>query len=151
MQQAALKQAQDELALTQAQVAAGVAAQSDVIQAQSQVAQAQVNLLSAESQIATNKSTLQGVLGADVTADVAVQQPPAPADAGDGHAPTTVIQQALANRPEIAVAQAQVASAQAGVQQAQVNAGPQISVSLNAGYMPYNSNAVLQQLARRTG
>ncbi len=139
VQQAALKQAQDELALVQAQVAAGVAAQSAVIQAQSQVAQAQVNLLSAESQIATNKSTLQGVLGADVTADVAVQQPPAPPTQVSVTS-TTVIQQALANRPEIAVAQAQVASAQAGVQQAQVTAGPQISVSLNAGYTPYSSN-----------
>ena len=43
VEQAPLKQEQDHLALTQAQVAAGVAVQSDVIQAQAQVARAQAN------------------------------------------------------------------------------------------------------------
>ena len=46
------------------------------------------------------------------------------------------MQQALANRPEVAVAQAQVASAQAGLEQARVNAGPQMSLSINASYVP---------------
>jgi outer membrane protein len=140
VEQAALTQAQQNLALTQAQVRAGVAPQSDVIQAQAQVAQAEVNFLNAQSQIATTKSALQAVLGADVTSDVAVQQPPAP-PAQVTVASAQVIEQALINRAEIATAQAVVQNAQAGVQQAQVLAGPQINVALTAGYTPYNTTS----------
>ena len=146
VQQAALKQAQDNLALTQAQVRAGVAPQSDVIQAQAQVAQAEVNLLNAQSQIATNKSALQALIGADVTSDVTVQQPPPP-PARVTVASDQAIQQALANRAEIATAQAVIQNAQAGVQQAQVEAGPQINVALTAGYTPYSTTSTFSNTA----
>ncbi|HLJ61145.1 MAG TPA: TolC family protein [bacterium] len=142
VRQAQLKQNQDQLAQTQAQVKAGVAAQSDVIQVQSQVAQAQVNLLSAQAQIATSKAALQALLAADVAGAVEVQAPAAPpaAVAGSG---ATAVQQALANRPEVAQAQAQVQSAQSGLDLARVNAGPQMSLSINTTYTPASTNSNL--------
>ncbi|HYM68973.1 MAG TPA: TolC family protein [bacterium] len=142
VRRAQLKQNQDQLAQTQAQVKAGVAAQSDVIQVQSQVAQAQVNLLSAQSQIATSKAALQALLAADVAAAIEVQAPPAPPPAVSAGG-AAVVQQALANRPEVAQAQAQVQSAQSGLDLARVNAGPQMSLAINTSYTPVSTNAAL--------
>jgi len=142
VRQAQLKQNQDQLAQTQAQVKAGVAAQSDVIQVQSQVAQAQVNLLSAQSQIATSKAALQALLAADVAAPIEVQGPPAPPTTVSVSS-TTVVQQALANRPEVAQAEAQVQSAQSGLDLARVNAGPQVSLAINTSYTPASTNSAL--------
>ncbi len=139
VRQAQLKQAQDQLALAQAQVRAGVAAQADVVQVQAQVALAQVNLLSAQAGIGTGKASLQALLAADVAAPVEVQALPAAP-------PVTItaeaaLQQALANRPEIASAQAQVQSAQAGLELARVNAGPQFTVGLNTAYTPLSTSS----------
>jgi outer membrane protein len=142
VRQAQLKQTQDLLAQTQAQVKAGVAAQSDIIQVQAQVAQAQVNVLSAQSQIATTKAALQALLGADVSAPIEVQAPAAPPPTVAVNA-ATVAQLALANRPEVAQAQAQVQSAQSGLDLARINAGPQMTVSLDTTYTPVSTNSNL--------
>jgi len=142
VRQAQLTQAQAQLALTQAQVNAGVAAQSDVIQQQALVAQAQVNLLSAQAQISTSIAVLQALLGADVTGSVQAQEPAAPPPAVTITA-AAVLQAALANRPEIAQAQAQVDSAQAGLALARVNAGPQLTIGVNAAYTPVSTSNAL--------
>ncbi len=142
VRQAQLAQVQAQLALTQAKVRAGVAAQSDVIQAQAAVAQAQVNLLSAQAAISTDKASLQALLAADVAAPVEVQAPPAPPPSVTVTF-DAVLQQALANRPEIAAAQAQVRSAQAGLDLARVNAGPQLSIGVNTAYTPVSTSAAL--------
>jgi len=142
VRQAQLKQARDQLALAQAQVRAGVAAQADVVQVQAQVALAHVNLLSAQAGIATGKASLQALLAADVTAPVEVQALPAapPLVAITAEA---VLQRALANRPEIATAQAQVQSALAGLELARVNAGPQFTVGLNTAYTPLSTSSAV--------
>jgi len=142
VREAQLTQAQAQQALTQAQVTAGVEAQSDVIQQQALVAQAEVNLLSAQAQIATSVAVLQALLGADVTASVEAQEPAAPPPAVAITA-AAVLQAALANRPELAQAQAQVDAAQAGLALARVDAGPQISVGVNAAYTPVSTSNAL--------
>lgn len=142
VRQAQLAQAQDQLALAQAQVRAGVAAQADVVQAQAQVAQAQVNLLGASSQISTSKASLAALLGAEVAAPLEVQQPPAPQPAVAVSA-ETVLQRALANRPEVAAAQAQVRSAAAAAALARINAGPQVTLGLTTAYTPASTSPVL--------
>jgi outer membrane protein len=140
VQEQQLTQVQAQLALSEAQVRAGVAAQSDVIQVQAQVAQAQVNLLSAQSQIAAAKAALQNVIGGDATAPVEVAEPAAPpvqvAVTG-----AQAMQAALGNRPEIAKAQAAVQSSQASLDQAYVAAGPQVDVAASGGYTPFSTNA----------
>jgi len=141
VRQAQLAQAQAQLNLSQAQVRAGVAAQSDVIQAQSTLAQAQVNLLAASSQIATTKGALLAAIGVNPAGSVEVQRPalpPAvtlPAD--------TVMQTAVVNRPEVVVSQATVASDQAALDTARINAGPQLTVGVGATYIPIASTANL--------
>jgi outer membrane protein len=142
VRQAQLKLAQDQLAMVQAQVKAGVAAQADIIQAQAQVAQAQVNLLTAQAQISTNKASLQALLGADVVAPIEVQQPPTPTPSVTITA-DTVLQRAMANRPEIAVAQGGLQSAQAGLTLARITAGPQVSIDFNTAYTPFSTSAAL--------
>ncbi|HLW60307.1 MAG TPA: TolC family protein [bacterium] len=142
VQEALLAQAQAQLALSQAQVRAGVAAQSDVIQVQAQVAQAQVNLLQARSQIATSKAGLQGAIGMDAATPVEVQPPPPPPLAVTVSA-DAVMTSAEANRPEVAKAQAAVASNQAALDLAHVSAGPQVDVGVGATYTPFSTSPVL--------
>lgn len=137
-----LAQQQAQFALVEAQVRAGVAPQADVIQAQAQVAQAQVAALNADAQILTAKANLASTMGIDTTTpiEVASPTPPAPQVAVT---PDQVIAAALANRPEIAKANAAVLSAQAGLATAYVNAGPQVNIGLGAGYTPYSTEPVL--------
>lgn len=141
-QQQSLAQAQAQLELVQAQVRAGVAPQADVIQAQAQVAQAQVAALNANAQILTAKANLASTMGIDTTAPIEASRPtpsvPQVSVTGD-----QVISAALANRPEIAKANAAVQSAQAGLATAYVNAGPQVNIGLGAGYTPYSTAPAL--------
>ncbi|MHB8730830.1 MAG: TolC family protein [bacterium] len=137
-----LAQAQAQLNLVQAQVRAGVAPQADVIQAQAQVAQAQVAALNADAQILTAKANLASTMGIDTTTPLEVASPTPPA--AQVTVPSDqVIAAALQNRPEIAKANAAVQSAQAGLDNAYVNAGPQVNIGLGAGYTPYSTDPVL--------
>ena len=142
VQEALLTQARDQLALTEARVKAGVAARADVYQAQAQVAQAQVNLLQAQSQIATAKSGLQGTMGADPSTPVEVQEPQVPplevAVSAD-----VAMNAAAANRPEVAKSVATVQTDQAALALARINAGPQVTVGVSAGYTPVSTSPVL--------
>jgi outer membrane protein len=142
VQQQVLAQAQAQLALVEAQVRAGVAPQADVIQAQSQVAQAQVALLNARAQILTAKAALASTMGIDTTAPIEVAAPaqPSPQVTVTSDA---VLAAALHDRPEIAKAGAAVQAAQAGLDTAYVNAGPQVSVGLSAGYTPVSTEPSL--------
>jgi outer membrane protein TolC len=142
VREAQLAQAQQQLALSEAQVRAGVAARADVIQAQATVAQAQVNLLLARSQIATSKAALQAAIGTDAAAPVEVQEPPVP--------PLTIpmtadaaVQAAVTSRPEVAKAAAAVRSNQAALELARVNAGPQVSVGVGTTYTPVSTSPIL--------
>ncbi len=141
-QQQSLAQAQAQLDLVQAQVRAGVAPQADVIQAQAQVAQAQVAALNANAQILTAKANLASTMGIDTTAPVEVSSP-TPSVPQVSVTADQVISAAVANRPEIAKANAAVQSAQAGLATANVNAGPQVNVGLGAGYTPYSTAPAL--------
>jgi len=140
--QALLKQAQAQLALTQAQVKAGVAARSDIIQFQAQVAQAQVNLLNASSQIGIAKSTLQAAIGIDVAAPVEVQDVATPPLAVSTTA-AGAISTAESARPEVAQAAAAVATDQAALTLARINAGVLVNVGVGASYTPYSSSPIL--------
>jgi len=141
-QQQVLTQAQAQLALVQAQVRAGVAPQADVIQAQSQVAQAQVAVLNAGAQILTAKASLASTMGIDTTTPIEVASPAVPSPQVSVTS-DQVIAAALQNRPEIARANAAVQSAQAGLDTAYVNAGPQVSIGLGAGYTPLSTDPAL--------
>lgn len=141
-QQQVLAQAQAQLALVQAQVRAGVAPQADVIQAQAQVAQAQVAVLNAGAQILTAKANLASTMGIDTTAPIEVASPASPAPQVTVTS-DQVIAAALQNRPEIAKANAAVQSAQAGLDTAYVNAGPQVFIGLGAGYTPLSTDPAL--------
>jgi outer membrane protein len=140
--QALLKQAQAQLALTEAQVKAGVAARSDIIQFQAQVAQAVVNLLNATSQIATAKANLEAAIGIDVAAPVEVQDVPTPPLAVSTTA-QSVISTAVSARPEVAQAAATVATDQAALALAQINAGPLVNIGVGAAYTPFSTNPIL--------
>ncbi len=142
VREAQLAQAQQQLAQAEAQFRAGTAAQADVIQAQAQVAQAQVDLLTARNQIDTTKAALRSVLGLDAQGPVEVQEPPTPPNTLVLTADVAV-QEALQNRPEIAGAAAAVQSNQGTLDLAYVNAGVQVSVGLNTTYVPYSSNALV--------
>ncbi|HEV2440125.1 MAG TPA: TolC family protein [bacterium] len=141
-QQQVLTQAQAQLALVQAQVRAGVAPQADVIQAQAQVAQAQVAVLNAGAQILTAKANLASTMGIDTTTPIEVVSPAVPAPQVTVTS-DQVIAAALQNRPEIARANAAVQSAQAGLDTAYVNAGPQVAIGLSAGYTPVSTDPVV--------
>ena len=141
-QQQVLAQAQAQLALVQAQVRAGVAPQADVIQAQAQVAQAHVAVLNAGAQILTAKANLASTMGIDTTTPIDVAGPAVPSPQVSVTS-DQVIAAALANRPEIAKANAAVASAQAGLDTAYVNAGAQISIGLGAGFTPFSTEPAL--------
>jgi outer membrane protein len=136
--QQVLTQDQAQLAMVEAQVRAGVAPQADVIQAQSQVAQAQVAEINAQAQILTAKAALASTMGIDTTAPIEVTAPGTPSPQVTVTA-DQVLAMALQNRPEIAQADAAVHSAQAGLATAYVNAGPQVSISLGAGYTPFST------------
>jgi outer membrane protein len=140
VREAQLAQAQQALAQAEAQFRAGTAARSDVIQAQSSLAQAQVNLLVAQSQIDTSKAGFRGVLAMDMFAPVEVQEPQAPplrvAIAADA-----AVQDAVANRPEVALAAAAVQSSQAALTIAIITAGLQLTVGLGASYTPYSTSS----------
>lgn len=136
--QQVLNQAQEQLDLTEAQVRAGVAAQADVIQAQATVAQAQVSLLNARATILTAKAALASTMGQNTTAVIEVTSPVPPAPQVTVTA-DQVLAAALQNRPEIAAANAVVQAAQAALDTAYVNAGPQVSVNVGAGYTPLSS------------
>jgi len=141
-----LAQDQAQLALTEAQVRAGVTAQADVIQAQATVAQAQVNLLNAQAQVLTAKAALASTMGVDTTAPIEVVSPTSPSPQ------VTVTQDqvlaaALQNRPEIAKANAVVQSAQASLDTAYVDAGPQVAVNVGAGYTPLSTDPALANTA----
>jgi outer membrane protein len=142
VRQALLASAQAQLALTQARVRAGVAAQADVIQVQAQVAQAQVDLLSAQSQIGTSKAALLAAIGADAATPVEVQAPPAPSLTVPVEA-SAAMQAAATNRPEVARARAAVASGQAALDQARIAAGMQVNLGVGATYVPVSTSPVL--------
>ena len=145
-QQQVLAQAQAQLALVQAQVRAGVAPQADVIQAQAQVAQAQVSVLNAGAQILTTKASLASTMGIDTTTPIEVASPTVPSPQLSVTS-DQVIAAALRNRPEIAKANAAVQAAQAGLDTAYVNAGPQVSIGLGAGYTPASTEPALNNTA----
>lgn len=142
VREAQLAQAQQQLAQAEAQFRAGTAAQADVIQAQAQVAQAQVDLLSARSQIDTTKGTLRSVLARDVLSPIEVQEPAAATTAVSLVAEAAV-QEAESNRPEVAAAAAAVQTNTAALELATVNAGVQVSVGLSTSYVPYSTNALV--------
>jgi outer membrane protein len=142
VQQAVLAQDQANLASTQARFRAGVAAQSDVIQAQAQVALAQVNVLQAQSQIATSKATLQTAIGVEASTPVEVQAPPSPPLTIPGSA-DAAMQAAETTRPEVTQAQAGVATDQAALDLARINAGLVINVGVGATYTPLSTSPAL--------
>jgi outer membrane protein len=142
VRQALLASAQAQLALTQARVRAGVAAQSDVFQVQAQVAQAQVDLLSAQSQIGTSKAAFLAAVGLDAAMPVEVQAPAAPPLVVPVDA-SAAMQAAATNRPEVAKAQAGVASGQAGLDQARIAAGLQVNVGVGTTYVPVSTSSLL--------
>ncbi len=139
VRQVQFNRAQEQLALAQAQVRAGTAAQADVIQAQAQVAQAQVDLLAAVAQIETSKGTLRSILAMDVLAPLEIQEPALPPTALTLTA-DTALREALGTRPEIAKATADIQSSTAALALAYANAGFQVVVALDTTYVLSSTN-----------
>jgi outer membrane protein len=135
-----LTQDQAQLAMVEAQVRAGVAPQADVIQSQAQVAQAQVAVVNAQAQVLSAKAALASTMGIDTTAPFEVVAPGTPSPQVTVTA-DQVLATALQNRPEIAQANAAVQAAQAGLDTAYVDAGPQVNVNLGAGFTPFSTSS----------
>lgn len=134
VREAQFAQAQAVLAQAQAQVRAGVAAPSDVVQAQAQVAQAQVDLLAARSQIDVTGGALRSVLAMDLLAPLEIREP-AIRPVALTLTLDAAVREALEQRPEIAKVSADVQTSTAALALAYANAGFQVTLGLNATYV----------------
>ncbi len=144
--QVALDKAQQQLAQSQAQFRAGIAAQADVIQAQAQVAQARVDFLAAQAQIEITRVALRGVLSMDLLAPIELQDPAVVQPVPLTVATDAAVQEAIQNRPEVAKANADVQASQANLASAYASVGFQVTVGANTTYFiastqPGTSNA----------
>ncbi|MBL0242608.1 MAG: efflux transporter outer membrane subunit [Rhodoferax sp.] len=130
---------QRTLDLTQARFAAGVVAQSDVLQAQTQIRTVQVQLKEAELQRAQLEHAIAVLLG-KAPSTLAIAQtgrlPKTPM------VPTLLPATLLEQRPDIAAAERRVAAAYAQIGVANAAFFPALTLSASAGYR----GAVIEQL-----
>ncbi len=110
----------------EAQVRAGVAARADVLQAQAAQASTQVDLIAARNQVETALAQLRAAMGVSVTEPIAVAPSTAPAVAAMTRDQAV---SGAAERPEVKRARADVATTQAALALAQVQARPLVSVT----------------------
>ena len=117
--------------LTQAQHAAGVVAQSDVLQAQAQLKAVQVQLRELALQRSQLEHAIAVLLGkppSELTIEATAQLPALPA------LPPLLPSRLLERRPDVAAAERRVASAYANIGVAQAAFFPDLSLAASVGY-----------------
>lgn len=133
VRQHSLLRAQQQLALAQASVDAGVAPRADVIKAQAGLAQTQLDMITARSVGERTLATLKGAMGLPVTASLEIvdtqQRPPMDLDRDKA------VAEAVANRAEVKKAQADVAAAESALQSAEMKAKVVPTVDARADYV----------------
>ncbi len=111
----------------------GAATPADRLQARTAHAQAVLNRITAEGAVKTAQGQLANTIGADPTRSPALAPMP-PATPGTGFEADVgqLIETARRNRPDLAAAEAQFRAARAGVDSAQANHLPTLSLGVNA-------------------
>jgi outer membrane protein TolC len=134
IQRDSLKLADEQLALTQRQIDAGILAPSDLITVESTQAQRAYSLLQAESQVGTSSDALRTVLNlqqGDWDRPLLPIDPPQFAERSMDL--DTITSVALSNRPELAQARIDVAKAALNARMARADRLPQLDAVFNYG------------------
>jgi outer membrane protein TolC len=142
--QALVTENQQTVDLTNAELSAGTAAQTDVYQAKANLATAQVSLIQNQNTVAIDATALKNAMGI-VTADPIQPEslasgsdlPPAPASPAIATL-AQYYQLAEANRNDLKAQVALVESSQAAVKLARINAGVSLSADYLLNYQPQN-------------
>jgi outer membrane protein TolC len=125
--QRAVDASQENVRVTQAQVRVGTSPQFNLLQAQVQLATAQRNLTQAKAAAVQAEQQLAAAVNLPISTAINASTPMGlPTPPQDVEA---LVKQGLANRPEIAQAQANIQSAQANVDLAAAGLRPNITVS----------------------
>jgi len=131
----ALKNAQERLRVTRAQVDTGVASQFDLLRAQTQVAQSEQALLNARNQVELAKAALNNLLGRDLNTPVQVVLPDSlPAMEQELDA---LLNEAYARRPELRAAERNIELARVNIRNARRGNLPTLALN---GQWNYNFN-----------
>jgi outer membrane protein TolC len=125
--------AEDQLALTHRQIAAGMTPQSDLISAESTLAQRRLELLQAEQDIEAASDQLRGVLNLPRDQWARPILPTdAPAFVAETHRPEDMLATAVEHRPELAQADLDLRTQALAVRKADNNKLPQIDAGVVA-------------------
>lgn len=122
--------AKQHLEVATAKFEAGSAPRFDVIRAKTQVSEAEQNLTQARNQAQLARITLNKVLGAPLNQVFNLSEPKPPSPPAKDI--SSLIETALSQRPEVLIAKAQIAAAEAGVRAAKADERPQLG--LDADY-----------------
>ncbi len=126
--------AEEHLRVARLRYEAGVAPQYDVLAAEARVARVQQELISARASRDTNWASFSTALGVSLPAGTKLSTPPRMSVTEAGLADLT--QEALAQRPDIKVARAEVATAKAQVSIARAARKPTVSASIDYSLLP---------------
>ena len=124
-----LAAAREQLAAANARFEAGTTAQFDVLRAQTQVSEAEQSLVEARNQVEISRVALNRILGAPLEQAPALSEPelaPFPKE----NLPS-LIETARRQRPELLVAGAQLAAAEAGIRLVESQWRPELDLSAN--------------------
>lgn len=110
------------------QVEKGQLPTQDLIKAETELARAEADLLRAQTLVFTNQITLNTVMGKPISSLTLASEPVSLVPLTSEQ--PALITQALAHRPELAVAEARVVTAQQNIRLQQSNSRPDLAVSL---------------------
>ncbi len=142
-QEAAVKEARTNLNAAQDRHKAGVATIADVLQAKTALARARLQLESLGGRIQTTRGALATAMGLPVTVPYDVGAP-----SGEPHVDQALIEvnkylnEALANRPDLAAAKAQAFKAAAHLRTVKAEAYPSLTGTANVGKVYYDNHGL---------
>ena len=144
----ALKNAQERLRITRAQVETGVASRFDLLRAETQVTQSEQALLNARHQVELAKAGLNFLLGRDLSAPLQVVPPESlPPIELEPTQLDALIQQAWSQRPESRAAERNIELARLGIINARRGNLPTLAIN---GQWNFNLNTSLFNPRRQT-
>jgi len=131
--EASVAQSEEQLRVTRAQRAAGVASDFDVLRAQTQLDNNRQALITARNQVAIAKNGFANLLGLDPSTPVDLRSPNAvpPLPVLDE---TPLLERALAQRPEYLQADVNILKAQKNVRYARRGLEPSLSANLTGSF-----------------
>ncbi|HMM53860.1 MAG TPA: TolC family protein [Candidatus Desulfobacillus sp.] len=128
------KAALESLNAAEARYRVGSATPADRLQARTAHAQAVLARIAAEGQAKAAQGALASIVGSDPTRPLSLAPlPPAAPDTGFEADVARLIEQARAQRPDLAAAEAQFRAAEAGIDAARASHLPTLSFGVNAG------------------